>query len=232
MTGPSSLPPHETLREVVVGRNAKVWQAIAGEPRLARRFGVAISHTELPAFEFRRHDRVWLFAYSSKSEENDALFGHLARARVREVVYISSASTIVNRRSRCYGYPRVKQQAEESARRVLDARVLTLGLVHARVEELPAGANAATSLQQLIDFLLEPHWPAQASTPVQLFSIVRRPFASRTEVGLYRTYGALMACVPRWPCVLRPLDAVLRALGIRWYGYVYLSNLLWLTTTS
>jgi hypothetical protein len=62
---------------------------------------------------------------------------------------------------------------------------------------------------------------------VQLFDIVSRAFSGTTEAAIHRAYGLLLRACGAWPCLLRPLDALLRALGIRWYGYVYLSNRLW-----
>jgi hypothetical protein len=65
---------------------------------------------------------------------------------------------------------------------------------------------------------------------MRLFEMIDRPFGSGAERALYRAYGSLQWRVRRWPCVLRPLDFTLRALGIRWYGYVNLSNRLWSST--
>jgi hypothetical protein len=220
------------VREVVVGRNSKIWRVATRNAEVASRFTRAIGHADVERFGFTPEDRVWIFSYSRVPGENLRLLAQLQGAAVREVVYVSSASTIVTKLTRCYEYPRVKEHAENEARRRLGARVLTLGLVYAEFSELAAGANVATSQAMLEHFLLVPTWPEREGEPVRLFEVVHRPFSSQLEALLYRGYGALQWAVRGWPCILRPLDYVLRAAGIRWYGYIHLSNRLWISTTS
>ncbi|HEY8509888.1 MAG TPA: hypothetical protein VIL32_16105 [Steroidobacteraceae bacterium] len=220
------------VREVVIGRNSKVWRALATRGRLADRFAIAIGHADLEGFAFTPADRVWVFAYSRDPQDNTRLLQTLARYPLREVVYVSSASTIVTRYTRCYGYPRVKQLAEREAQQLLNARILTLGIVYDSLQELPPGCSAATSLSSIEEFLLAPHWPQDAGTRMNLFELTSRPFVRRWEAALHRIYGAVQWQLRRWPCLLRPVDCVLRALGMRWYGYIHLSNRLWISMTS
>ncbi len=224
----------EIHRDIIIGRNAKVWQVMERHLRKAAhsREIIAISHSDIAKFAFNKNDRIWVFAYSRKTEENEELLNCLANSATAEVIYISSASTIVNRQTRCYEYPRVKQQAEESAVRLLNARILSLGLVFDNTDELPAGKNAATSYTELVTFFLKPHWPDHNNAHINLFTIVEKPFQSTLEKWLYRIYGLMMRISYKWPCMLRPFDFALRALNIRWYGYVYLSNKLWCMTIS
>ena len=221
----------EGLREVVIGCNSSVWRKAGANRAVSARFKKAISHDEVSGFAFTSGDRVWVFSYSRKPEENLKLLEILEVAAVREVVYISSAATIVTRLTRCYGYPTVKQIAEDEARRRLNARVLILGLVVDRVDELPPGLNAATLQGAIEEFLLAPRWPHDNGRSMRLFRQIDVPFARVWEARLHRAYSALQWAVRYWPCVLRPVDVTLRALGIRWYGYVNLSNRLWNTTT-
>lgn len=217
-------------REVIVGRHSKIWAAALRNPAVAARFKTAIGHSEVATFRFEPNDRVWIFSYSRRADENSRLFDTLAKTGVAEVVYVSSASTIVTRLTHCYEYPRVKQLAETEAVQRLGARVLTLGLVYEALAELPAGVNAATRQSELESFMLAPAWPA-GHEPMRLFGPVSRPFPTRLEAALYRAYGAVQWSIRRWPCCLRPVDLVLRALGFRWYGYIHLSNRLWITRT-
>ncbi|HEY7639566.1 MAG TPA: hypothetical protein VH814_07565 [Steroidobacteraceae bacterium] len=223
-------PAAAAFREIVLGSNSKLWRALARSPRLVQRFRIAIGHRDLPRFEFRREDRVWVFAYSRRQSENSAVLERLQRAAVSEVVYVSSATTIVTRLTRCYRYPRVKQLAEQEARQRLGARILSLGIVYESAAELPGGSNAATALASIEEFMLAPHWPSDDGNAMHLFEIVQQPFASQREARLQRLYDAIQWRVRRYPCALRPLDLLLRSLGIRWYGYVQLSNRLWSST--
>lgn len=221
-----------TLRDVFVGRHSKVWQALSRREELAPRQAIAIGHAELPGFAFNSGDRVWLLSYSHRPPENRAMLESIARARVAELVYVSSSATIVDAVTRCYEYPRVKREAEQAALALPATRVLTIGMVYEDLAELPGGSCAATSLAELAAFVATPDWPDAAGRRKLLLRIVRRPFRHGLERGAYAAYGRLMEWAGAFPCVLRPLDLLLRALGARWYGYTFLSNRLWSSTIS
>ncbi len=225
-------PPAPPRREVVLGKNAKVWCAVAADPRVAQRFSARLGHSELAGFAFTPQDRVWVFAYSRHAAQNSEMLQRLHSAGVVELVYVSSSSVIVNERSACYDYPRVKHLAEQQVLALPHGRVLTLGLVYGQASELPGGQNIATSRARLADFMLAPHWPEGNGQRRRLFEPIHRPFKNRLDEALFHLYGRLMTLAGRHPCLLRPLDLLLRTLGLRWYGYTYLSNRLWISKTS
>lgn len=220
------------MREVILGKSAKIWQQIAQRPGVAARFQHAVGHAGLASFAFTPHDRVWVLAYSRQPEDNTRMLRHLKQAGVAEIVYITSSSTIIAPLTRCYEYPRAKKQAEDEAFALPNGKVLTLGLVVEREDELPAGANAAVTIDEIAAFMLAPHWALDGGKRTHLLRIVHRPFGSSVERGLYRFYGGLMTMLRGQPCWLRPLDLVLRVLGMRWYGYTFMSNRLWTHTMT
>lgn len=227
-------PQHQPLtrREIVIGRNSKVWQALTRDPQVSRKIGPAIGHQQMAGFEFRPSDRVWVFSYSRDERENAALLQALHAAGVSALVYVSSSSTRVVTETNCYEYPRVKHRAELQALAHPAGKVLTIGLVYDTLDELPAGENIATSLSELAEFMQAPHWPDGRGQRKYLFRSVPRPFVSGLEQASYRAYGTVIFALRRYPCLLRPIDLLLRALNVRWYGYVYLSTRLWNSTTS
>ena len=158
------------------------------------------------------------------------MFDLLAQRGVKDAVYVSTATTIVAALTSCYEYPRVKLQAERSARARLDARFLIIGLVCRSEPELPAGTTMRTLHDDIRSFLTAPRWPEDRSAPVLLFTRTERPFGSALEKAAFRLYGLAITAAGRWPCLLRPVDMILRALGWRWYGYLFLSNRLWSST--
>lgn len=228
MTAASPLP----ARDVVLGRSSTVWQRLSADPSLAERVGAAIGHHDLASFEFTAADRVWVLSYSREPRENSALLQRLRAAGVREIVYVTSASTIVAQRTRCYEYPRVKRQAELEALALPQARLLTIGLMHDGVDELPSGTNIATRYSELAAFMLRPEWPDGDGRGKHLFHVEQRPFGSPLERAACRIYTSLLMASGSHPCLLRPLDLILRLLGWRWYGYTCLSNHLWTSKTS
>jgi len=219
-------------REVIIGKNSTVWRELARRPDIAAKFQVALSHGDLQGATLLPNDRLWIFSYSRRAEENAELIEKLSRAGAAEFIYVSSATTNVVQQTGCYNYPTVKLLAETLAREKLNARILTVGLVFDRQSELPSGATVATSYDDLAGFMLAPQWPDGVGRAVRLFRRYDRPFVSNTEEIAFRLYGCAMGLLRRLPCILRPVDFILRAMGYRWYGYLYLSNKTWLTTTS
>ena len=217
-------------RDVFVGSHSKVWKGLSA--RLGPGPKWAIGHRDIAGFDFTLQDRVWVLSYSRLPEENAALLAALRDAGVGEVVYVSSSSVIVGSLTDCYEYPRVKQQAERDALALPNARVLTIGLMYERAEELPAGLVIATSYDELAAFIATPGWPDEAGRRKRLFRLVQRPFGGAAERWAHAAYGRLLRWSGGYPCLLRPIDLVLRACGMRWYGYVHLSNSLWISTIS
>ena len=229
----NAAPPGRTVvRTIVVGSSSRLWSALTTQPGLAELVSAAISHSAVGQFAFQATDRVWVFSYSRRPAQNRQLLEQLSQAGVAEVCYISSSSVIVCTLTRCYKYPRIKADAESAALHIPGTRIVTLGLVYAQAAELPGGDNIATSCRELAEFMCDPDWPADAGQRKLLFRRLRRPFRSGFEAAAYAAYDRLLGACGRWPCLLRPLDLMLRLCGCRWYGYVRLSNRLWHSTTS
>lgn len=215
------------MRNVVIGKNSKVWSALAGSGLAQRWHTLAIGHQEVRDFRFLPEDRVWLFSYSPIEAANEQMIDRIQAAHVNLLVYVSSSSAVVAESTRCYAYPRTKLAAEKYAAQFENARVLTLGLVYEDAIELPAGENVATSIESLAKFLIDPSWECASNGRHLLFERYSKPFSTEVEKLLYKTYGAVISSFRKYPCVLRPLDIVLKYAGYRWYGYTYLSNKIW-----
>ena len=187
---------------------------------------------EVAGFAFAPDDRVVVFSYSRTPADNTALLEQIAARGVAHCVYVSTATTNVVPVTRCYEYPRVKHDAEGDAARLCQAQVLRIGVVYSDESELPAGKTVATSLDDLATFLMAPERFAAPPKEVRLFAVKSRPFSHVIERWCFAWYGAAVRLSGSYPCLLRPVDVILRALGWRWYGYVYLSNRLWMSTIS
>lgn len=219
-------------REVVVGKNSAIWRVLSHDDRIRSRFQIALGHGDIANERFGPNDRLWVFSYSRKGSENRAFLERLKSAGASNIIYFSSATTNVTEITSCYNYPSVKKDAEVFARDKLGAYVVSLGVLFEALDDLPAGTTIATHFDDLIRFMLSPTWPADTKQRVLLFQPVKRPFSTRLEEVTFNMYARAINATGRWPCVLRPFDFLCRALGYRWYGYVYLSNKAWLSTTS
>jgi len=215
-------------RLIILGKNSKVWRLLKKSNFLAELPNLPIGHDDVGNFEFLPLDQIWVLSYSRLPSKNYLLLKKLSNINNISIFYVSSASTNVNSITQCYNYPKIKQQAQEDAVSICNARIITIGWFYEDVTELPAGLTAATSVNQLamamqnIDNHLE--------QSLNLFKMVDRPFSTSFEKILYVLYGQLLKRCGRFPCFLRPFDLILRLVGMRWYGYLYLSNKLWSTT--
>ena len=216
------------FRQIIIGRNSKIWSVIGSDKKLGAT--IAIGHSEVASFDFNVNDRVWIFSYSRLPSENQNMFEHLHDKGVKDIVYISSSSTNVISITNCYSYPRIKKQAADDAIRICNARVLTIGLFYENEKNLPSGRLVVTSAEELAKFMSSPTLPQPGSTTL-LFRRIEQPFLSFLERQLYKIYGSLLSFFGSMPCLLRPLDFLLRGMGYYWYGYFYLSNKLWFSTT-
>lgn len=219
------------MRDVIVGKNSKVWSSLAKRPLLRDFSGVALGHKDVSEFEFSKNDRVWIFSYSRNFSENKKLLDLIASRNVGEIVYIGSTSVVVTSLTSCYSYPNAKSRAEVYAMRIKECRVLTLGAIVEDQSTLASGPNLVTTLDALAKFILNPVWLDFGRQRKNLFERVWVPFEGKFESALYSIYGwVIRACGPV-PCIIRPLDFVLKFFGYRWYGYSYLGNRMWANLT-
>lgn len=216
-----------TPRLVIVGRNSKVWKAL----RQHFSFDTLIeeSHASVAGLRLMPDDRVWIFAFSRVDEENEALVRGLKEAGAKQVWYVSTATANVAEQTGCYSYPRAKKAAEGMAAAILGAQIVRFGLVYRDEDQIPSGISATTSLASIYQ-ALHASLGVAPEVPTNLFERHEQEFSNSIEKVAYRLYGAVIARLPN-PCLLRPVDLLLRLLGWKWYGYVYLSNRSWFSTT-
>lgn len=227
----SSLPP-DGQRIVVVGRNSVLWSRIADRLLALRPDTLAVGHGDLANLRLESADRLWIFSYAPDAEANRALFDRIAALGAGHHVYLSSATANIADRIRCYRYPAVKAQGEKDAADCLNAATVRIGLIYDDPDELPGGVSAATRLDDLVA-LMAAGGPCSDDERgvIHLYRLVDRSFSGVFERASYRVYCALLRLTGTRPCLLRPLDLVLRILGWRWYGYFRLSNDRCRTTT-
>lgn len=212
-------------RLVVVGKNSALWSRISERVLAQRPDSLAVGHGDLDGLKLTSEDLVWIFSYAPSEEANRQLFEKIASLGSGGQVYLSTATANMADRTTCYRYPRVKAQSERDARRILGARVVRIGLIHDDPAELPAGTAAATRLADLIAAMIDLRLAEDGGRePINLHQLIDRPFSGPIESAVYHGYGRLLRLAGSWPCLLRPLDLLLRSVGWRWYGYFRLSN--------
>lgn len=219
-----------TARLIVVGKNSKIWRHLAGRRMTTDMPLVALGHNDIADFSFSPNDLAWILSYSKRDAANDLLFRRLHSAGLRRMVYVSTATTNVVTNTRCYSYPTAKAAAEASARAQFDTVIARIGIMYDDASELPRGPVVATSYEELEKFITSFKFEEHAEQGEALvFEVLELPFASSVEKSLFRCYSYVQRRTGSYPCILRPLDLILKLLGYRWYGYVGLSNRLWAT---
>lgn len=222
-------PVEQGSRLVILGKNSSIWRHLREMDGLPANI-VAIGHSEIPSFQFKSTDIVWIFSYSKNLADNRALIEGLAAKQAGSFVYVSSATANIAQEITCYAYPRAKAASEAMARTILQAQVTRLGVVVADTNEAPNGTVAITRFHDLALAINGSLHQGAHSVPEEFFTLEHKPFASALEQRVYRIYGWLMLNSSS-PCFLRPLDVLLRMAGWRWYGYLYLSNHKWSSMT-
>ena len=213
----------KTGKLTIIGRNSRVWRQLCDHSALKNIQICALSYDEVPSHSFERDDIVWILSYSKSEGENRSLLSLLREKGVRRSFYVSTATAVVAKITNCYRYPSVKAQAEADAASLLNAQIVRIGLFYKDEAKLPSGINAVTSADTLAVAMSESAFK-RGGVITQLFVPLRRPFESRLEERVYQFYGAALKICGRHPCLLRPLDLLLKLVGFRWYGYVYLAN--------
>ena len=212
-------------RLVIVGTNSVLWGRIRERVLELQPKTVAISHRDVGGYILAERDVVWIFSYAPDDRANTFLMEKLKSAGARRAYYVSTAAANIVDVTTCYGYPVVKAAAERTAREVLNASIVRIGMIYDHAEELPAGRSAATALDDLVRAMIASLDPdAAPDAMLHLYQLIERPFGSSLERTLYWCYGLLLRWTARWPCLLRPIDLILRTAGYRWYGYFRLSN--------
>ncbi len=216
----------------MIGRSSALWTRIAGRVLAARPATLAVGHREIDQLQLSDGDQVWIFSYAPDEDANRRLLERLAARGSARHIYVSTATANIAGRIRCYRYPRVKAEAERDAARILGAETVRIGLIHDNPDELPAGFSVVTRLDDLVAAIVDPGRLPRAEGGVgHLYNPVERPFSGAVERMSHNGYGALLRLCGSQPCLLRPLDLLLRSIGWRWYGYFRLSNEQCRTTT-
>lgn len=212
-------------RLVIVGKNSVLWGRIRERVLELQPTTVAISHREVGSYALAGRDVVWILSYAPDDFANTRLMEKLKAAGAGRACYVSTATANIVDVTTCYGYPAVKAAAERTAREVLNASIVRIGMIYDHAEELPAGRSAATALDDMVRAMIASLDPdAAPDAMLHLYQLIDRPFGSSLERALYSCYGLLLRWTARWPCLLRPIDLILRTVGYRWYGYFRLSN--------
>lgn len=219
-------------RIVIIGRNSALWSRIADRVLAKRPDTLAVSHRDIATLQLGETDVVWIFSYSADAAANHRLFEQIAMSKAGKHIYVSSATANLADRITCYRYPAVKRDGEKGAARILRATIIRIGLIYDELTELPSGTSAATRLDDLVATMTETGEAKTATGEAILhYEILDRPFGSRAERSAFRFYGVLIRLCGSRPCLLRPVDLLLRFIGWRWYGYFRLSNDLCRSTT-
>jgi hypothetical protein len=219
------------FRNIIIGKNSSLWQRLQSHVANSSGIFVEISHSDVGKFDFRKSDVVWILSYSKRSEENIALLRNLKDKNFAKSIYVSSATTNVCNVTHCYVYPSVKKLAADYAKSNLRSDILTIGVVVDETHPAPKGYSATTSIAEIFSFIEKYKYSGDVETH-HLFKMEKREFENQIEERLYDIYGRMINLCGRFPCVLRPFDFLFRLLGFRWYGYLYLSNALWLSLTK
>lgn len=212
------------MQKYIIGKNSSVCKRLAKKIPLENyRF---LGHQDISDVTFQQNDVLFIFSYSLNRQVNADFLTSIHKRGGKNIVLMSSVASKVATLTQCYNYPTIKYMSEELVLEKLGGVVIQLGSVVEDSRELPSGTNYCTTLDELADFINQ--YQPSPSRAIRLFSVIDIPFKSQLDAFLYRSYQVLINRLNRYPCLLRPVDLLLKLSGYRWYGYTALLKKVWM----
>jgi len=210
------------LKTLLVGKNSRLYKN--NLKKFSQIVDVAISHADISGVEGVEYDAAIILSYSRNFANQISLIKGLKKISFKNLIVISSVSALVAENYSCYEYPKVKLAHERLYLEYFPrACIVRMGTVFDKKKSTPNKGTLVTDLDELVQMLSV----LITGSPNQIITFCKYcDFGvDSIEARIHSIYSKLIIRLS-YPCLLRPVDIFLRALGFNWYGYGVLSNLL------
>jgi hypothetical protein len=212
------------MRKIIIGKNSKLFKNYSVE--FTERFDFFLSHTDIERFKFESNDCVLLLSYPNSKPQLDIMKNSLLKLTHSKVIILSTCAVIVSKLTNCYFYPKIKLLQEKYVAEVLNNFLIyRVGTI---VRERDYNKYIGTCVLDSKVFFNELDSFIKFDFEHRIITSVKTlDFEGGTiEKFIYKNYCFLISTLSFCPCILRPLDLILRIFGRSWYGYGALTRIM------
>lgn len=209
------------MRKIIIGKNSNLYKEFRYE--FDDIFDLAISHKDLQNFGTKKTDIYFILSYGQSEKEMSQLLNEIKKIKHNNVILLSTSAVIVSKYSQCYSYPRLKMMQENFfIKKMSNFIIYRVGTV-LRKNNLYQNRGTCVLNSNLffktLKKLLSGEFVSQVVQEYEFVEIKKNTF----ESIIYLIYTVTIRLFYRFPCVLRPIDLMLKILNYPWYGYGTLS---------
>ena len=187
---------------------------------------IAISASDLESYSFNENDSLIILSYGKSKKSIDLLAYNLSSLNVKFFLLISTCTTVVLEKTKCYAYPAIKQYQERLfVQKLKNVSILSVGtIVDEKADKEHHGTciTKATVFFKICEDIIR---STQSKKYLVEYEFSKFSNESSVEYKIFRAYKSLITLLPL-PCLLRPLDILLKYFGCKWYGYGVLTTIL------
>jgi hypothetical protein len=212
------------MRYILIGCNSKLYNNFKRNFNKLVQF--SISHKEIHTFLFRENDIVIVLSYGKNKQKNKEFYKNLSKINVGLFIILSTTSSYLANKIKCYEYPSNKLYIENLAIKLLKRHVVIRAgvIVNRRMSEEFQGL-IQTPISKLIKTLKELKNIRPVKILINLGQFKDFKNKNSIEYYFYLKYKLLIHNL-KYPCIIRPLDLILKVFfSYKWYGYGLLTVL-------
>lgn len=211
------------MNNLIVGKNSVIVKNLLKNFTDLPLFFDVVSHSELFSLKLY-YDKCYIFSYSLSEIDNQKIIDWCC-ANCNKVYYISSSSVIVAKHGELYSYPKIKMLAEEyGCANYKNFYIRRLGYVVSN-EKKEYYISYTTEINDIHKILL-----SNDNVSVEnIFNINPNLKKNKIKSKIIMGYSLFQYWIMPASILLRPIDLILKILGIRSYGYTSLGDRLWMS---
>lgn len=212
------------MRKIIIGKNSKLYKNYKND--FLEIFDLAISHKDISSFNFQPNDFILFLSYPRSLSALNKLTSLLTMIKKNKVVLLSTCSIVVNHLTNCYSYPKIKLLQEKYFSKTLHNLIIfRVGTIISKKDYVSYYGTCILSdkvfFKTISDFINN-KLNDQLVTKFDVLDFKGSLF----ESFIYKSYCCLIRISIPFPCILRPLDFIVKLFGKPWYGYVALTKII------
>ena len=212
------------MRKIIIGKNSNLYKNYKND--FLSFFDFAISHNEIASFHFLPNDFIFVLSYPRSISGIKKMVILMKQLKNNKILLLSTCSAILNNITSCYYYPKIKFLQEKYFSKTFHNLIIFRVGTVIRKNDYDnyyglCVINDKVFFRMIREFIKR-NPKEQLVTRFDILDFKGSFFESH----LYDIYCRLIFSLIPFPCILRPLDVILRLFNIRWYGYGALTKIM------